>query len=391
MALPPWPPSVGSVPASSLIFVVIVAIWAAYLLQNWSRRRENAAAARSVDGFTEAMRVLQKRRVLPGADLSEPRPHSYSVAPARVVHATVDVKRAVPAAASRRRSPLVARRRPELAPAGHRADSDRAGTDRHSIDRTRPDRSRDDHKVETMSAARPASRAPRRVRAAVLLVALLWVPVSIVLAVVGPLNWVPVPFAVLTVVAVLVWLRAEARVEGAEQASRDDAHPARGRRAPAPELELSSDVTQVIRQPQRYAAERAEPAEPAEAPAAAAAAAAISAAAASLAAAEPLSASVSDPAAAPGSLTARASSAASDLVFDLQASEPAPRMAAGPPAPGTWSPVPVPTPTYALKAKAEPRYTADGIPADVFDTPEFADEADELDDRALFARRAVSQ
>ena len=240
-----------------------------------------------------------------------------------------------------------------------------------------------------MSAARPASRAPRRVRAAVLLVALLWVPVSIVLAVVGPLNWVPVPFAVLTVVAVLVWLRAEARVEGAEQASRDDAHPARGRRAPAPELELSSDVTQVIRQPQRYAAEQPEPA---EAPAAAAAAAAaLSAAATALAAAEPSRASIADPGAAPGSLTARASSAASDLVFDLQAREPAPRTVAEPPAPGTWSPVPVPTPTYALKAKAEPRYTADGIPADVFDTPEFADEADELDDRALFARRAVSQ
>ena len=60
-------------------------------------------------------------------------------------------------------------------------------------------------------------------------------------------------------------------------------------------------------------------------------------------------------------------------------------------APGSWVPVPVPTPTYALKAKAEPRYTEAGIPADVFDTPEFADEADELDDRALFARRAVSE
>jgi hypothetical protein len=59
--------------------------------------------------------------------------------------------------------------------------------------------------------------------------------------------------------------------------------------------------------------------------------------------------------------------------------------------PGSWSPVPVPKPTYALKAKAEPRYTEGGIPADVFDTPEFADEAEELDERALFARRAVSQ
>ena len=53
--------------------------------------------------------------------------------------------------------------------------------------------------------------------------------------------------------------------------------------------------------------------------------------------------------------------------------------------------MPVPKPTYAMKAKAEPRYTADGIPADVFETPEFADEAEELDDRALFARRAASQ
>ena len=61
------------------------------------------------------------------------------------------------------------------------------------------------------------------------------------------------------------------------------------------------------------------------------------------------------------------------------------------PPPGSWSPVPVPKPTYTLKAKAEPRYTDSGIPADVFDTPEFADEADELDERARFARRAASQ
>ena len=51
-------PTVGLVPVSSLIFVVIVAIWAAYLVQHWARRREDAAATRSVDGFTEAMRVL---------------------------------------------------------------------------------------------------------------------------------------------------------------------------------------------------------------------------------------------------------------------------------------------------------------------------------------------
>jgi hypothetical protein len=44
-----------------------------------------------------------------------------------------------------------------------------------------------------------------------------------------------------------------------------------------------------------------------------------------------------------------------------------------------------------MKAKAEPRMTDAGIPADVFSTPEFAEEAEELDERALFVRRAANQ
>ncbi|GAA6526395.1 hypothetical protein IDVR_21910 [Intrasporangium sp. DVR] len=382
----------GFVPASSLIFVVIVAIWAAYLLQHWSRRRENAAAARSVDGFTEAMRVLEKRSVLPSTDLSEPRPRSYSVTPARVVRTTVDVKRAVPAAATRRRSPLVARRTSEaeaLPPQPREREvavAQGARIDRASTDRASADRPRTDHEVDPMSAAPPASRSQRRVRAAVLLTSLLWVPVSVTLAVLGPLNWVPVPFAVLTLVAVVVWLRSEARVEHAERARPVRVGPRR-RRLVTPEPLLSSDVTQVIRQPQRYAAEPTDGPHQAVAVRTTAATAATAVATATVTAFTEDSAS---PAASRGTVAAHASPAAYDVVFDLQASEPAPA-ATEPPAPGTWSPVPVPTPTYAMKAKAEPRYTADGVPADVFDTPEFADEADELDDRALFARRAVSQ
>ena len=46
---------------SSLIFLVIIVIWAAYLVQYWIRRREVLATARSVDQFTEAMRVLKRR------------------------------------------------------------------------------------------------------------------------------------------------------------------------------------------------------------------------------------------------------------------------------------------------------------------------------------------
>ena len=58
---------------SSLIFLVLIAIWAAYLLQHWVRRREHLATARSVDRFSDAMRVLERRSPLPDFDLSVQR------------------------------------------------------------------------------------------------------------------------------------------------------------------------------------------------------------------------------------------------------------------------------------------------------------------------------
>jgi hypothetical protein len=81
---------------SGLIFLVIIAIWAAYLLQHWVGRREHLATARSVDRFSEAMRVLERRTPLPESDLSLPTPRSYSVSPARPSRAEVVVKRAQP-------------------------------------------------------------------------------------------------------------------------------------------------------------------------------------------------------------------------------------------------------------------------------------------------------
>ncbi|MFC6006531.1 hypothetical protein [Angustibacter luteus] len=66
---------------SSLIFVVIVAIWAAYLLGHWVRRRDHLATVRSVDRFSEAMRVLERRPAVRAVPLSRPNPRSYVVAP----------------------------------------------------------------------------------------------------------------------------------------------------------------------------------------------------------------------------------------------------------------------------------------------------------------------
>lgn len=375
-------PTVGPVPVSSLVFVVIVAIWAAYLVQHWARRREDAAATRSMEDFSEAMRVLEKRPALPTTELSTPRPHSYAVKPASAGRTVVDVKRAVPAGASRRSSPLVARH-------GHAV---------HSVPVARPaggSPSRHaDHdpyaEVDRMpQTARPTSVpvSRRRLRAAVLLLALLWLPTAVVLTLTHVLMWVSVPFAVLTIAAVLVWLRAEARGDRLRSASRTSvdsarAHEYSGRpaaehrrerghrhdmRRPAVLPVVSVEDTQVIRS--------------------------------SVVSLEPATASVLNPApqGAPAAAAAHAAPArpAVHAVFDVQALATGPvAVVAEPAAPapeGSWSPVPVPPPTYVLKAKAEPRWTDSGIPADVFDTPEFAEEADELDDRALFARRAVSQ
>ena len=56
---------------SSLIFVAIIAIWAAFLVQHWVRRREALATARSVDRFSEAIRLLDRT---PARVSAEPRP-----------------------------------------------------------------------------------------------------------------------------------------------------------------------------------------------------------------------------------------------------------------------------------------------------------------------------
>lgn len=95
-------------PVSSLIFVVILAVWAVYLVQHWVRRRDHLATARSVDRFSESMRVLERRRALPRPDLSEPTPRSYSVSPLRPARPEVTVKR-VPAGATAVQAPPAVR------------------------------------------------------------------------------------------------------------------------------------------------------------------------------------------------------------------------------------------------------------------------------------------
>lgn len=60
----------------SLIFVVVLLIWATYLSLYVARRREQVSTARSVDRFSSHMRVLQRRMVKEAAPAEEAAPSS---------------------------------------------------------------------------------------------------------------------------------------------------------------------------------------------------------------------------------------------------------------------------------------------------------------------------
>ena len=171
------------VPPSSLIFLVIIAVWAAYFVQYWVRRREHLATAQSVDQFSETMRVLERRSPLPATDLSTPSRPSYAVSPARAVRAQVLVKRAATTTFTMTPSGAVT---PGAAPvAGHagHAGSDRSGGWSATVDSEDDGHSWD---VESAAPVRPA----RAVRGLTLLAALAAFVIAVPLAAFDVLPWV---------------------------------------------------------------------------------------------------------------------------------------------------------------------------------------------------------
>ncbi len=174
---------------SSLIFLVIIAIWAAYLLQHWIRRREHLVTARSIDRFSEAMRVLERRTALTEATMSAPSPRSYAVSPARPSRPEVVVKRAQPSVAAT--SPRVAA---APAPSGRAFQA-------------------------------PGGLSGRRLRGLSLLASLALLVVATPLALLGAVPGVSVLLAAAVLVLDLAWLRRAAQVERAGR--RTTARPAR--------------------------------------------------------------------------------------------------------------------------------------------------------------------
>jgi membrane protein implicated in regulation of membrane protease activity len=169
---------------SSLVFLVIIAVWAAYFVQYWVRRREHLATARSVDQFSESMRVLERRSPLPASNLSTPQPRSYAVTPARAARPQVLVKRAETSQAEVPTPPV------EAEP----------------------------------SAPRISPVVARRNRAMIMLGALSTVVVAVPLVALSMLPMLALLVPLVSVVGAVVWARSAAR---AERRARRESRPGR--------------------------------------------------------------------------------------------------------------------------------------------------------------------
>lgn len=212
--------------SSSLIFVVVVAIWAAYLVQYWVRRRDHLATVRSVDRFSAAMRVLDSHRL---SQTEEPA-RSYAVSPARVARPEVVVKRTVTV--------------PEDPMPEHELDG---GSGRLAV----------------VSAV---VDAPRQVRGLAFLGHLVLLPIAFLVSAFGSLPWLVPALLLVGLLGSFGWLRQDVQ---AAEARRRDEHLARRRsqetaaapvRRPAPRrapvhAETTTEV--VANEPERVVAQAA--------------------------------------------------------------------------------------------------------------------------------------
>lgn len=326
--------------SNGLILLVIVAIWAVYLLQHWVRRRENLATARSVDRFSEAMRVLERRR-------TEPRP-----VPAPVRAMTDDRD-------DRPTTPTVSVKPPRTS---LRAGATMKYDEPSSLAGHRGSEHASDQKVSVGNRFFRAAGAmtPARLKAGALLAAGVFFVASVLLTPFGVTPWWTPLLALVAVAGVVAWLRSSV-IRDAQAA--DAPAPA----APRAAVRRSEAATAGrVQRPQAQRSQERRPQPRREAPAAT---------------------GLETPSAgAPGSSTAVGAVAAEETVYDVTAFDPQPvatqadqaTQAEQPVAeqadqsqqvvePGGWAPVAVPPPTYTLKARVdrplpEPAATVDAEP-----------------------------
>lgn len=287
----------------SLIFLVIVAVWAVYLVQHWIRRREHVATARSVDRFSEAMRILERREPV-GVLHQEASPRPSLTRPSRSAG------------------------RPQVTVASTSAAGARLVDNARTALRTGSSRP-----TSGPPARRPGLLA-RRVRGIAFLATLVSIPVTAVLSLAGVLLWVSVAIAFGCFVVTLAWLRASVRREQAVRRAARLAQRPRTRTprpaAPVQDAPVAEPARGVDLTPQPVSAPVVETGVVAQA-------------------------------------TAEATSEVVDQpdIYDItavmaaeRADELAREMAR------EWSPVPVPRPTYMLKDSATPRPAPEPVAED---------------------------
>ncbi|MFQ6173412.1 hypothetical protein ACK8HX_17555 [Oryzobacter sp. R7] len=370
---------------SSLIFLVLLGVWAAYFVQYWVRRRDHVATARSVEQFSTAMRVLEKRDALPRTDLSEPSPRSYAVHPSRAARPQVLVKRAVaaePPAPGRVTERVDAARPAPAPPARPAADSPR-----------RP--------VEPRPAPRPRVRPSRRVRGLIFLVAVLELVTIVPLVALSLLPvWALAP-AVLALVGSLAFVRSGVRTEAALlRAHRRRAADLERLRRSAPVAPRAAATPARATRPAAPAAPTSASSVPETGPVLddeAFGEVVLDDATAEVGAGEPVvvESAVVSTTAAPRPRRDVIDIPLLDPVLEVSAPAPSvPQPAAedvmvpidlDDDIPLTWDPVPVPRPTYTMKAKAERREVA---PAAV--TPDPAPVARDAADESTYEQRRVA-
>lgn len=335
---------------SSLIFVAVVVIWAAYLVVHVSRRREHLATARTVDRFSSQMRVLQRRAVR----LDPPAPSSV-----RISSAGMTRPRPLVAQASADQLFLetdavhaTAQRRAASVRASVLADPDdprEPGSDDYFVDRPG-----DTGSKLRMPARRPGSRRARLTRTIALGLSLLLLAGTALATLLSALPWWSLAAPVALLAGVLAWLRAAARALAAQR-RREAAHVrrrrareeeaererARAARPSAPQMPVAQEFVEPQVEPQVEPVEVAAPAaqeEPVLVGAVAATDGAATDVAGHTASEEPVRRSTRrDPleVAALAHSNIDAERAADPLFADDR-----------------WEPTPVPPPTYTMKAKA---------------------------------------
>ncbi len=316
---------------SSLIFLVLLGVWAAYFVQYWVRRRDHVSTARSVEQFSEAMRVLERRDPLPGTDLSEASPPSYAVHPGRSARPQVLVKRAVAA-------------EPGAVGVTERVPGRPAAAEPAAASASRPSSTPSPAPSRRPAAAATGGRRvrpSRRVRGLLLLAALAEMVLIVALVAFSLLPlWALAP-ALLAVAAAFLFVRSGVRAEQAlVQAHRRRRADLARRRAGAPVTPRAPGV--------RRSPAPAAPARPAVAEGTAGAEVVAPTPAVEVAddatVSEPALVGAESPVVEPVAAQAAPAEQAYDVMVPIVDEDDIPL---------TWDPVPVPRPTYTMKAKAQ--------------------------------------